>query len=190
MVKPSCTHAVDNGLYECQLGVDNTGYERVIGKHGCGTRNDNGERLVDFCLNNNCNIGGNIFPHKNIHKLTWKSPDGRTTNQIDHVIVNNKRRSSLLNVRVYKGTDVNSYHYLLKSTNRLKLRKTPSQNQCKSFPTLDTTWQEKKRQTKNNMEEDNYIRAGGNGFFYGPGSGQREMATNCWCLTSHRGWRG
>ena len=32
------------------------------------------------------------------------------------------------------------------------------------------TWQEKKRQTMINMKEDNNIRAGGNGFFYGPGS--------------------
>ena len=118
-------------LGDMNVKVDNTGCERVMGKHGCGTRNDNGERLVDFCLNNNCTIGGTIFLHKNIHKLTWKSPDGRTTNQIDHVIVNNKWRRSLLNVRVYKGADVNSDHYLLKSTIRLKLRKTPSQNQCK-----------------------------------------------------------
>ena len=37
----------------------------------------------------------------------------------------------LHNVRVYKGADVNSDHYLLKATIRLKLRKTPYQNQCK-----------------------------------------------------------
>ena len=34
-----------------------------------------------------------------------------------------------------------------------------------------------------NMEEDNNIRAGGNRYFYGPGSvcckGQRKMAANC-----------
>ena len=105
--------------------------ERVMGENGCGTRNGNGERLIDFCLNNNCTIGGSIFPHKNIHNLIWKSPDGRTTNLIDHIIVNNKQRRSLHNVRVYKGEDVNSDHYLLKATIRLKVRKTPSQNQSK-----------------------------------------------------------
>ena len=35
------------------------------------------------------------------------------------------------NVRVFKGEDVNSDHYLLKSTISLKVRKTPSQNQSK-----------------------------------------------------------
>jgi hypothetical protein len=71
----------------------------------------------------NCNIGGTIFPQKNIHQLTWKSPDGRTTNQIDHIIVNNKWKRSLHNVRAYKGADVNSDHYLLKATIRLNRRK-------------------------------------------------------------------
>ena len=68
------------GDMNAKIGEDNTGCERVMGKHGPGARNDNGERLVDFYLNNNCTIGGTIFPHKIIHKLTWKSPDGRTTN--------------------------------------------------------------------------------------------------------------
>ena len=63
---------------------DNIGRERVMSKHGCGTRNDNGERLVDFWLNN-CTIGYTIFLHKNIHKLTWKSPDGKATNQSDQM---------------------------------------------------------------------------------------------------------
>jgi hypothetical protein len=29
-------------------------------------------------------IGGTIFTHKNTHKVTWRSPDGVTMNEIDH----------------------------------------------------------------------------------------------------------
>ena len=46
--------------------------DRAMGKHGCGEINDNGERLVDFYLNNNV-IGATIVPHKNIHKFIWRS---------------------------------------------------------------------------------------------------------------------
>jgi len=61
--------------------------ETAMGKHGCGVMNDNCERLVDFCLNNNYVIASTIFAHRDIPKLIWKSPDGRTSNQIDHIII-------------------------------------------------------------------------------------------------------
>ena len=77
------------GDMNSKIGSDNTDRERAMGSQGCGTIN-NGERLVNFCLNNNCVIGGTIFQHKYIHKLKWKSPGGKTVNQIDHVVINNK----------------------------------------------------------------------------------------------------
>lgn len=63
---------------------DKTNCKRAMGRHGCGVMNYNGKHLVDFCLNNNCVTSVTIFQHKTIHKLSWKSPDGSTINQIDH----------------------------------------------------------------------------------------------------------
>ena len=117
------------GDLNAKVGADNTEFEKSMGKHGCGTRNDNEERLIDFCLNNNQVIGGTLFPHKDIHKITWKSPDGRTSNQIDHIIINNKWRRSLFDVKVYRGADVNSDHYLSKAAIKLKLRRKPKQQE-------------------------------------------------------------
>ncbi len=111
------------------MGSDNTTYEKTLGKHGCGTINDNGERLVNTCQNNNLIVGNTIFPHKNIHKLTWKSPDGRTVNQIDYVIINGKWRRSLKDVRVYRGADINSDHYLVVAAVKLKWRKNQTNQQ-------------------------------------------------------------
>ena len=110
------------GDMNAKVGSDNSDRETAMGRHGCGEINNNGERLVDFCLNNNCVIGGTLFPHKDIHKLTWKSPDGITINQIDHIIINNKWRGSLKDVRVYRKPDVNSDHYMLAAAITLKLK--------------------------------------------------------------------
>ena len=117
------------GGINAKFASENSNCEAAMGKHGCGSINDNGERLVDFCLNNNCIIGGTIFPHKNIHKLTWKSPDGRTINQINHVIINKKWRRSLLDVKVYRGAHVSSDHYMLFAKIKLKLMAVDSNKQ-------------------------------------------------------------
>lgn len=110
------------GDMNAKVGSDNTNFERGMGKHGCGIMNDNGRRFAEFCLENDCVIGGTIFPHKTIHKITWNSPDGKTANQIDHIAVNGKWRRSLQDVRVYRRADVNSDHHLLVASIKLKLR--------------------------------------------------------------------
>lgn len=50
------------------------GFERVMGRHGIGSINENREKLKEFCDFNEMLITGTIFQHKEIHKLTWVSP--------------------------------------------------------------------------------------------------------------------
>ena len=58
-----------------QLGSDIQGYENVMGVHGLGVMNDNGERFVNACAINNNLSGGSVFTHTRIRKATWVSPD-------------------------------------------------------------------------------------------------------------------
>ena len=111
------------GDLNARVGSNNKGRERVMGQQGLGEMTDNGERLVNTCEENNLVIGGTLFPHKNIHKLTWTSPDGRTQSQIDHIMINGKWRRSLLDVRVMRQADIGSDHNLLVAKIKLKLRK-------------------------------------------------------------------
>ena len=87
--------------------------------------NENGERLADICGLNDLVIGGTIFEHKEIHKLTWISPDGNVKNQIDHVLINGRWKHSLHNVTVKRGADVGSDNHLLLATVKLQLRRNP-----------------------------------------------------------------
>nr|XP_042907911.1 craniofacial development protein 2-like [Parasteatoda tepidariorum] len=99
--------------------------ETSMGNESPGERNENGELFVSLCELNSLNIGGSRFKHREIHKCTWTSPDGRTKNQIDHIAINNKFRSSLRDVRAMRGADVGSDHYLILAILKLKLRKSP-----------------------------------------------------------------
>jgi hypothetical protein len=58
--------------------------------------NDNGVRLVNIATSKNLRVKSMMFPHRNIHKYTWKSPDGKTHNQIDHITVDRRRHSNVL----------------------------------------------------------------------------------------------
>jgi hypothetical protein len=60
--------------------------------------NDNGVRLVNFATFKNLKVKCMMFPHRNIHKYTWTSPDGKTHNQIDHILVDRQRHSNILDV--------------------------------------------------------------------------------------------
>ena len=54
-----------------------------------------------------------IFPHKEIHKQTWISTEKCTCNQIDHVLINRKFRTSLLDTRAIRSADIASDHTLV-----------------------------------------------------------------------------
>ncbi|KAG7307745.1 hypothetical protein JYU34_006321 [Plutella xylostella] len=109
------------GDLNAKVGSQNSSLEMIMGKHGVGTMNDNGERFIETCGMHGLVIGGTLFPHKECHKVTWVSPDGRTQNQIDHITISKTWRSSLLDVRNKRGADVGSDHHLVVGKIRLKL---------------------------------------------------------------------
>lgn len=53
------------------------------------------------------------FDHKEIHKTTWISPDGRTHNQIDHILLESKHLKSVKDVRSFRGADAKTDHFLM-----------------------------------------------------------------------------
>jgi hypothetical protein len=56
--------------------------------------NDNGVRLVNFATST-------MLPYRNIHKYTWTSPDGKTHSQIDHILIDRRRHSNVLDVQSF-----------------------------------------------------------------------------------------
>jgi hypothetical protein len=61
--------------------------------------NDNGGRVVNFATSKNLIVKSTMFPHRNIHKHALTSPNGNIHNQIDHILIDRRRHSSVLDVR-------------------------------------------------------------------------------------------
>jgi hypothetical protein len=83
--------------------------------------NDNGVRLVHFATSKNLRVKSTMFPHHNIHKYTWTSPDGKTHNQTDHILVDRRRHSNVLDVRSFRAADCDTDHYLVVANVRERL---------------------------------------------------------------------
>ena len=65
-----------------------------------------------------------LFEHKEIHKLTWISPNQRDKNQIDHLLISGKWRRSLQDVQFRSGVDVGRDHHLVVAHIKVKLKRT------------------------------------------------------------------
>ena len=70
------------GDLSARVRCNNKNREIVMGNHGVGDLTNNGERVINLCEENNLIIGGTIFTHWNIHKLTSTSHDGRTQSRL------------------------------------------------------------------------------------------------------------
>jgi len=103
--------------------VGNNKEEDVIGPFGVGIMNDNGERVVDFCKRHNLFITNTWFQQKKSAQHTWISPDGKTKNQIDFVMVDKRYRNGVLNSKSMPGADCESDHNPVIVTMKIRLQR-------------------------------------------------------------------
>jgi hypothetical protein len=67
--------------------------------------NYNGVRVVNFETSKSLTIKSTMFLHRNIHKFTWTSPDGKVYSQIDHILIDRGQHSNVLDVQSFRVAD-------------------------------------------------------------------------------------
>jgi hypothetical protein len=78
-------------------------------------------RTINFATSQNLVVKSTIFPHRNIHKNTWTSPDGKRHNQIVYILIDRRWHFFILDVRSLRGADCDTDHYLVVAKVRERL---------------------------------------------------------------------
>ena len=110
----------------CVLGdlnarVGNTRVNRVVGPFGVEGINENGEMLIDLCVEKKFMIGNTWFEKQSIHKYTWVSGVNGERALLDYVCVEQRIKDRLLDVNVLRGAAGGiSDHFLVEARVRIK----------------------------------------------------------------------
>ena len=100
------------------------GINEIMGSYSIGRRNENGQRLADFCITNSLFIANSAFKHSSRHISTrtgWvkEKKSGCTRpyfSQIDYILCRSRSKSFLTDARAYAGTTHRSDHKLVIAT--------------------------------------------------------------------------
>lgn len=112
------------GDLNAKIGKGQSG--KNVGKYGLGERNERGDRLMQFCQDQNLIITNTFFKLPDRRLYTWRSPADKPNkivrNQIDYIMINERYRNAVKAVKAYPGADVFSDHNPIIAKVTLKLK--------------------------------------------------------------------
>jgi len=85
--------------------------------------NDNGSRLIENCEQYGLRIKNGFFQHRNVHRYTWTQIARQLASIIDYVIIKQHTHFKPQDVRVYRGAECGSDHFLVIAKLYLPYRK-------------------------------------------------------------------
>ena len=115
-----------------------------MGAYTRGNRNNSGQMLINLCECNNLFIANSAFKHSARHITTWsqrRKKNGKEYtlyNQIDYILVSNRRKHVLVDSRSYSGTEKKSDHRIVVTRMDINWPRMYKNNNNASSPKLNT----------------------------------------------------
>lgn len=107
--------------------------DELVGPYGLGERNERGERLYQFCQEEQMKITNTWFRLPPRRLYTWRAPadnpEHLIRNQIDYILINKRFGTSVTRTCTYPGADVPSDHVLLITEIKIKITNGRKQKQ-------------------------------------------------------------
>jgi hypothetical protein len=88
----------------------------VVGGHGEEVTNNNGERLIQICEHFSLKIMNGYYSHNDIHKYTWTHNTRQLRSIINYIILKQKTNIKTQDVKVMRGAECGSDHYMVRGT--------------------------------------------------------------------------
>jgi hypothetical protein len=63
------------------------------------------KQMLNFALVRDLAVMGTFYQHKDIHKVTWRSPNNKICIQIDHILVDRRHSMNDCDVRSMTGAE-------------------------------------------------------------------------------------
>ena len=131
------------GDLNAKVGQERNG--NSVGPCSMRVKNELEEKVIEFCQARKLIITNTWFTQTNRRKYTWISPDGKTRNQIDYIMINTRFRNSVKQAKTYPGADIGSDHNPVVATVKINLKRIKKKVNMEQF-NLDMLKDEQMRQ--------------------------------------------